>query len=368
MGRHMLEFVWNNPEYEKNKFKRGFVGFRDEYIDGLENSDKTRQNKKRQKLADPAKIFLKTVGCSIAFKQLPQGGGSFTYQQRRDRELSADQVYDGVSGDSENPNPNHPQESGISVAQPMNVIDTIATDNNPNPNLKASDSIKSLESKNVFTRVYADSLKFGTRQMGETYQPMNMDRQFRGATCILKKMEFLFSKEFHGIHKIIVDLSDVLGADGAITMADDGLGHGSSNLANQNKLTVLFDGIKKKETVFYDCGIGSFSDTRFYLGIADVEYSPRHGCASYGMTPGCDVQFDLGTKFPAANTDINRAGQSDWLGAGSGEPGTQAGTTGNLVADRGEMGLSSTARTGTQFIGQPYGHLLNVVVTLEVGL
>jgi hypothetical protein len=346
----MLEFVWNNPAYEESKNKIHFAGFGQEYVNGLESGGSGRV--KRQKIANEERIYVRSWGAKldgVGDVKPVEAWTGITNNQKKIQSADASPFQNG--------------DLTVADKDGMTYTSVKALKDEYGPDGLATTGEK-------FALVKPAPVEYGIRN-ADTYPTMNIDGSFRGASCTLKKIEFLFSKEYHGIHKVVLDFSDIVGADGAITIADSS---DESSSKNSNKITCLFDGTSKKETIYYDCGIGTFSDTRFKLGVSKVEYQPRLGCPSYGFSPGCDVVADYGQVADGADPTVaasmrNRFGYHvpDLMGGAYG--GQDHVQTKNLNPDEPPYSGQPMGMTFNPLLqGQPHGYLLHAVVNMEVGM
>lgn len=123
---------------------------------------------------------------------------------------------------------------------------------------------------------------------GSTILDMHLDSHVGGSQATLKKIVLQFSKEDHQISEVVIDLSDILRSQGSINGASAGQ---PAQLAAKQKpeITILCDGKKRMQEVYYDTSVGFFTTNKFKFGVSKVRYFPPLVSASGGFDDGSHV-------------------------------------------------------------------------------
>jgi hypothetical protein len=128
---------------------------------------------------------------------------------------------------------------------------------------------------------------------GSTMLDMHLDSHVGGSQATLKKIVLQFSKEDHQISEVVIDLSDILRSQGSINGASAGR---PAELSAKQKpeITILCDGKKRMQEVYYDTSVGLFTTNKFKFGVSKVRYFPP----LVGTTGGFDNGSHVATITP----------------------------------------------------------------------
>ena len=128
---------------------------------------------------------------------------------------------------------------------------------------------------------------------GSTMLDMHLDSHVGGSMATLKKIVLQFSKEDHQISEVAIDLSDILRNQGSINGATAGQ---PAELVAKTKpeITILCDGKKRVQEVYYDTQVGFFTTNKFKLGVSRIRYFPP----LVGTTGGFDNGSHVATITP----------------------------------------------------------------------
>ena len=128
---------------------------------------------------------------------------------------------------------------------------------------------------------------------GATMLDMHLDSHVGGSRATLKKVVLQFSKEDHQVSEVVLDLSDILRSQGSINGAS--AGRPAEQSAKQKpEITILCDGKKRMQEVYYDTSVGEFTTNKFKFGVSKVRYFPP----LVGVTGGFDNGSHVATITP----------------------------------------------------------------------
>lgn len=128
---------------------------------------------------------------------------------------------------------------------------------------------------------------------GSTMLDMHLDSHVGGSQATLKKIVLQFSKEDHQISEVVIDLSDILRSQGSINGAAAGR-PAELNAKQKPEITILCDGKKRMQEVYYDTSVGFFTTNKFKFGVSKVRYFPP----LVGTTGGFDNGSHVATITP----------------------------------------------------------------------
>jgi hypothetical protein len=133
---------------------------------------------------------------------------------------------------------------------------------------------------------YVDDVEW--HNSGSTLLDMHLDSHVGGSQATLKKIVLQFSKEDHQISEVVVDLSDILRSQGSINGAAAGR-PAELNAKQKPEITILCDGKKRMQEVYYDTSVGFFTTNKFKFGVSKVRYFPPLVGAIGGFDNGSHV-------------------------------------------------------------------------------
>jgi hypothetical protein len=294
VGASTYDLVWENPAYLRGKLQPNFAGFSDVYTPARVKFDSSTGHdvadtelnalpsnaqflaKGKELINQTGAVFPPIVKVPRPFFQAPTAVGQLAW---KDSGISGSDASEGV-----------PSDAGVRYSANSSLTDAFGDGSKDYANVKKLVNEAKFHFEPDFTP-------------GELQTILDFP-SIKECRLKLVKIQLQFSKGFHGIDKVVLGTSGLMGTDGGLTTK-----HASSTESMESSdIVVMCDPDKRHHEEHYNTNIGLSSSniSTVKFGIKKFSCIPKHGMCHAGLSAGSQVAFSgLGVEHDLAKNSAH---------------------------------------------------------------